>query len=175
MPGHRTPSRSTIHFTISTDSTSCVAFVRLISRAPGSTSTRRSPSCPLRASCASLIVSGHAEFSHDNELPCPAYYRVYLDTHDATIEVTPTKRSASFRVTYGEEAPAYLVVDGFPGGSSIKILPDEQKIIGISRYNHGGVPKGFASYFVIEFDRPFKSWGTWTPNDIAKGSEAARG
>lgn len=116
-----------------------------------------------------------SKFSHDNEYALPCLYRVYLDTYDATIEVTPTKRSASFRVTYGKQAPAYLVLDAFPGGSEVNILPDEQKIIGISRYNHGGVPENFANYFIVKFDRPFKSFGIWKPNEIAKGSSSAKG
>lgn len=116
-----------------------------------------------------------SKFSHDDEHALPCYYRVGLETHDATIEVTPTKRCASFRVTYGEQAPAYLVVDAFPGGSEIKILPEQRKIVGISRYNHGGVPENFANYFVVQFDRPFKSYGTWAAGNIERDSDEAQG
>jgi predicted alpha-1,2-mannosidase len=114
-------------------------------------------------------------FSHERELALPCHYKVYLDTHEATIEVTPTKRAASFRVTYGDKGPAYLVLDAFPKGSEVKIIPDEQKIVGISRYNHGGVPENFANYFVVKFDQPFKSFGTWKSRDIARGSDSAAG
>jgi predicted alpha-1,2-mannosidase len=116
-----------------------------------------------------------SKFSHENETALPCHYRVYLDRYDASIEVTPTKRCASFRVTYGDQGPAYLVLDAFPGGSNIKILPEERKIIGVSRFNHGGVPQNFANYFVVKFDQPFKSHGTWQPGDIAKGSDSAEG
>ena len=110
-----------------------------------------------------------SEFSHDDEEAHPSYYRAHLRTPDATIEVTPTERCASFRVTYGAKAPAYLVLDAFPGGSTVRILPEERKIVGISRYRHGGTPDGFANYFVVEFDQPFQAFGTWTPDGAQKG------
>lgn len=116
-----------------------------------------------------------SDFSHDQEVAQPNYYRAYLASHDATIEVTPTRRCASFRVTYGKTTPAYLVIDAFPGGSSVQVEPDKRRIIGTSRYNHGGVPKNYACYFVVEFDRPFKAFGTWTPKAIKDGQPRLEG
>ncbi|MBX3427850.1 MAG: GH92 family glycosyl hydrolase [Pirellulales bacterium] len=116
-----------------------------------------------------------SEFSHADEVARPSYYRVQLPTHDATIEVTPTERCASFRVTYGSKAPAYLVLDAFPGGSEVEILPDRRSIVGVSRFNHGGVPTGFGNYFVVKFDQPFKSFGVWTPGDVQRGETKLAG
>ena len=59
-----------------------------------------------------------------------------------------------------------MVLDAFPGGSSVEIIPAENKIIGISRFNHGGVPTNFANYFVIVFDRPFSAHGVWSPDSV---------
>ncbi|MAT69711.1 MAG: alpha-mannosidase [Planctomycetaceae bacterium] len=114
-----------------------------------------------------------SEFSHDDEVARPSYYRVKLPAHDATIELAPTERCAVFRVTYGEKAPAYLVLDAFPRGSSVTIIPEQRKIIGVSRFNSGGVPDGFGNHFVVQFDRPFKSYGTWAP-DAEPDSETRR-
>lgn len=116
-----------------------------------------------------------SDFTHDDEQARPSYYRVYLPTHDATMEVTAAKRCASFRVTYGEKAPAYLVLDAFPGGSSVQIYSDQRKIVGISRYRHGGTPDNFANYFVVEFDQPFAAYGTWTPDSINEGQATQEG
>ena len=114
-------------------------------------------------------------FSHADETARPSYYRVYLPAYDATLEVTPTERCASFRITYGERAPAYLVLDAFPGGSHVEIRPDEQRVVGVSRYRHGGTPDGFANYFVVKFDRPFQSFGTWQPGGIDRGQQSQQG
>jgi predicted alpha-1,2-mannosidase len=70
-------------------------------------------------------------------------------------EITPTERAAMFRFTFGEEKNAYIVVDAFDKGSYVKIISSENKIIGYTTKNSGGVPENFKNYFVIEFDKPF--------------------
>lgn len=105
-----------------------------------------------------------SEFSHDQEVAEPSYYRVRLDKWKATAEVTPTERCARFRFTFEEQGDGYIVLDAFPGNSSVEVIPSENKIIGISRYNRGGVPANFANYFIVIFDKPFTGHGTWEPN-----------
>lgn len=114
-------------------------------------------------------------FSHEKEVAEPSYYGITLKEYDATIEVTPTERCASFRVTYGGQKPAFLVIDAFPRGSSIEILPDENRIVGISRFNSGGTPDNFGNHFLIQFDQPFKSYGTWIPNRTDSGRRTQKG
>jgi predicted alpha-1,2-mannosidase len=108
-------------------------------------------------------------FRHEEEVAQPSYYRVHLDTWAVTAEVTPTERCACFRFTFERPDDAYVVLDGFTGGSEVEILPAENKIIGLSRYNHGGVPTNFANYFVMVFDRPFTAYGVWSPGGIKAG------
>ena len=94
-------------------------------------------------------------FSHKAETATPYYYKVYLADYDITTEITPTERAAVFRFTFPENEFSSVVVDAFDRGSSIQILPDEQKIIGYTTRNSGGVPENFKNYFVIEFSKPF--------------------
>src|SRR5690606_19288907 len=101
-------------------------------------------------------------FSHKSEIAKPYYYSVYLADHDLTTEITPTERAARFRITYPETDSAWVVIDALDKGSYIKILPEEQKIIGYTTKNSGGVPDNFRNYFVIQFDRPFTSADTWS-------------
>lgn len=107
--------------------------------------------------------------NHESEIAQPSYYRVHLDTWKASMEVTPTERAARFRFTYESDDDAYVVLDAFQKGSEVKIIPAQNKVIGICRNNFGGVPSNFASYFVIEFDQPFVASGTWTPDGIHEG------
>ena len=93
-------------------------------------------------------------FSHKAELSRPYYYKVYLAEHDVVTELTPTERAVMFRFTFPEN-DSYIVVDAFDCGSSIRIIPEENKIIGYTTRNSGGVPDNFKNYFVIEFDKPF--------------------
>ena len=80
---------------------------------------------------------------------------MYLAEHDVVTEFTPTERAVLFRFTFPENENSYVVVDAFDKGSYIKIIPEQNKIIGYTTRNSGGVPDNFKNYFVIEFDKPF--------------------
>ena len=94
-------------------------------------------------------------FSHKGEVALPHYYKVYLAEHDVVTEFTPTDRAVLFRFTFPENDHSYIVVDAFDKGSYVKILPEQNRIIGYTTRNSGGVPANFKNYFVIEFDKPF--------------------
>ena len=100
-------------------------------------------------------------FSHKAEIANPHYYSVYLADHDVTAEITPTERAAQFRFTFPSTDSAYLVIDAFDRGSSIRIIPGQQKIMGYTTRNSGGVPAGFKNYFVIYADKPFVHAMAW--------------
>ncbi|GGG47712.1 GH92 family glycosyl hydrolase [Hymenobacter glacieicola] len=96
-------------------------------------------------------------FSHKAETATPYYYRVYLADHDVTTEIAPTERAARFRFTFPKTDSAYVVLDALDKGSYVKLLPQQNKIIGYTTRNSKGVPPNFKNYFVLEFDRPFTS------------------
>ncbi len=116
-----------------------------------------------------------SEFRHERETAQPSYYRVHLDTWKTVAEVTPTERCARFRFTFEQAGDSYVVLDAFPGNSSVEINCAENTISGVSRFNHGGVPAGFANYFVIVFDRPFTAQGVWSPDSVQPGATRLEG
>lgn len=105
-------------------------------------------------------------FSHKAETARPYYYKVYLADHDVVTEVTPTERAAMFRFTFPDSEQSYIVVDAFDKGSHIEVLPGENKIIGYTTRNSGGVPDNFKNYFVIEFDKPFTYRATFADKEL---------
>ena len=109
-------------------------------------------------------------FSHKAEIAKPYYYRAYLADHDVVTEITPTDRAAILRFTFPETDDAYIVVDPFDNGSSVTVIPEENKIIGYTTKNNGGVPDNFKNYFVIEFDKPFTYTATVTDGHIDTNS-----
>ena len=116
-------------------------------------------------------------FSHKAETSKPYYYKVYLADHDVVAELAPTERAVMFRFTFPENE-SYVVIDPFDNGSYVKILPEEQKIIGYTTKNSGGVPEGFTNSFIIEFDKPFTyqatvSEGILTENKLEQESKHA--
>ncbi len=108
-------------------------------------------------------------FSHKGEIAKPYYYKVYLAEYDVVTEFTPTDRAALFRFTFPESENSYIVVDAFDKGSYIKVIPEENKIIGYSTKNSGGVPGNFKNYFIIEFDKPFTYEATFADATLKEG------
>lgn len=109
-------------------------------------------------------------FSHKSEQAKPYYYSVYLADHDVIAELTPTSRAAMFRFTFPENDNSFVVIDAFDKGSYIKIIPEQNKIIGYTTKNSGGVPDNFKNYFVIVFDKPFTYAASVTDGNIQKNS-----
>ncbi|NDV69074.1 GH92 family glycosyl hydrolase [Dysgonomonas sp. 25] len=107
-------------------------------------------------------------FSHKSETAKPYYYRVYLADYDITTEIAPTSRAAMFRFTFPENDKSYVIVDAFDRGSFVKIIPEENKIIGYTTRNSGGVPENFKNYFVVQFDKPFTYKATVGDSEIRK-------
>jgi len=110
-------------------------------------------------------------FSHKAEIVKPYYYSVYLADHDITTEITPTDRAAYFRFTFGESDSSTVVIDAFDRGSFIKIIPEENKIIGYTTRNSGGVPANFKNYFVVQFDKKVKFSSIWKNGTLCSGKE----
>lgn len=109
-------------------------------------------------------------FSHKGEIATPSYYKVYLAEHDVVTEMTPTERAVLFRFTFPKNEHSYIVVDAFDKGSYVKVIPEENKIIGYTTRNSGGVPENFKNYFVIEFDKPFTYKGTFADKKLEEGN-----
>ena len=95
-------------------------------------------------------------FAHKAETATPYYYQVYLADYDVVTELVPTSRAALFRFTFPENKQSNIIIDAFDNGSYVKVIPSENKVIGYTTKNSGGVPDNFKNYFVIEFDKSFK-------------------
>ncbi len=109
-------------------------------------------------------------FAHKGETARPHYYKVYLAEHDVVTEMTPTERAVLFRFTFPENDHSYIVVDAFDKGSYIRILPEQNKIIGYTTRNSGGVPENFKNYFIIEFDKPFTYKATFADKTLKENT-----
>ncbi len=112
-------------------------------------------------------------FSHKAETVTPYYYSVYLADYDITTELVPTERAACFRFTFPESDSARIVIDAFDKGSYIRIVPEENKVIGYTTKNSGGVPDNFKNYFVIQFDKKPHFSSVWKNGKPAAGMEMA--
>ena len=113
-------------------------------------------------------------FSHKAEVAKPYYYSVYLADPDVTTEITPTERAAGLRFTFPKTDSAFLVIDAMDNGSYVKIIPEENKIIGYTTKNSGGVPDNFRNYFVLVFDQPFANVAVFNGDGLEDNKVEAR-
>lgn len=115
-----------------------------------------------------------ARFNHKNEIARPHYYKVTFD-NKITTEMSPTERGVHMRFSFPSGGDSYVVLDANNGGSYVKILPEQRRIIGYCKNANHSVPEGFANYFIVEFDKPFVSYGTWKGHEglISSGNTEA--
>ncbi len=116
-----------------------------------------------------------AWFSHKEEASRPYYYKVFLADYETLVEITPTERAAQFRITFPDSDYSYILIDGFDMGSMVEADPENRRITGYCRNNHGGVPENFHNYFVAIFDKPFEVVGTWNGVKFLDGSDKQEG
>ena len=107
--------------------------------------------------------AGYASrFSHDREQATPGYYRVFLDDPKVTVELTATPRCGMQRYTFPASDSAHVVLDLQHGiGSTIAqsgLTIENSTTLSGYRLSDGWGGRR-AAYFVMEFSRPFDSWG----------------
>lgn len=115
-------------------------------------------------------------FTHKTEIVQPHYYKVYLAEYDVHAEMTPSARGSIIRFVFPEGDKSNIVIDAFAENSYIKIIPEENKIVGYSRQSIGyeeRKPENFKNYFVIIFDKPIKSFSLWEDDKFVEGSETS--
>jgi predicted alpha-1,2-mannosidase len=98
-------------------------------------------------------------FSHADETAQPSYYGVKLDG-GVKVEMTPTERGTRMRFSFPKGRASYLMLDGYTKLSQVKIDPQAHTISGWVNNGHW-VPGNFKNYFIIQFNQPFKAYGTW--------------
>lgn len=109
-------------------------------------------------------------FSHKSETAKPYSYSVYLADADVTAELAPTERAAIFQFTFPQNDSSFIVIDAVDKGSYVKVIPEENKIIGYStRYRRGSLIN-FKNYFVIYLSKPMTMAYTWRGNTLVKDS-----
>ena len=111
-------------------------------------------------------------FTHQSEIARPYYYQVYLADHDINAEVSPTDRAVSLLFTFPESETSGIVVDAYDQGSYIKVVPEENAIVGYTTKNCGGVPENFRNWFVVKFDKPIEGYTVYGgPGKALAGAE----
>lgn len=124
-----------------------------------------------------------SEFSHDDEIVQPGYHRVFLRNNKIWTEQTSTDRVTFYRFKYTTDSKARIIVNlgGYLSNSTmvnakvnrISNTEIEGSFSSVKRY--WGGPKDVKIFFVIQFDKPFKSLDSWKGSDQATNVSSAEG
>ena len=138
-----------------------------------------SPSTDFRHAYAS-------KFSHANETAKAGHYQVKLD-NGVTADLTAALHSGAGRFTFPAGKPVNVLVR-----ASDSEVGSENATVKVDTANHrisGSVTSGnfcgyidkadrhsyYTVHYVIEFDQPFASTGTWKNTTVTKGGTASEG
>ena len=115
-------------------------------------------------------------FSHAKEIAKPGYYGVTLN-NGVIVELTATTRSGFGRFIFpsGIEAATMMINTANDAcgaeASGVSLNPATREISGWSVGGHFcGTQESRTIYFYAVFDRPFKSWSTWSNKKTTKGT-----
>ncbi len=123
-----------------------------------------------------------------DEIASPGFYGVTLAPWDVKVELTATSHVAFHRHTFPASDSARVLVDAGhvlyglsaswssakPDGGEIRIDPAAREVSGHMTYHGGRGTSKWQVWFVVRFDTPFESFGTWddagTLHDVSKAA-----
>ncbi len=128
--------------------------------------------------CGQLVCSPlkrGSKFLHSSELSRPQYYKIDLNTHHITAEMTATRRCGIFCFTFNNAGKGHLVVNpnNDKGEGYIEVIPEKHQIVGYNpvRRIYQGIGKsaGFSGYFVMQMENVPDSFGVYAGDQSFKG------
>ena len=117
------------------------------------------------------IAENASNFDHELETATPYYYSVFLEDYNIEAEYTATGHSAFYRFTFPENQNSNLLMTLMPN-AELKIL-DGLVVEGSQSYPQSDPKRRM--FFHCEFDKPFKTCGTWDENKIIPGEKEKKG
>mgnify|MGYP003575029745 CR=1 FL=1 len=108
-------------------------------------------------------------FNHDDEMVQPGYHRVFLQDYKIRVDQTATDRVSFYKFQYLKEAQARIIINlgGYLANSTMenavvtRVSDTEMEGSFSSVKRYWGGPKEVKLFFVIKFDKPFKTLNGW--------------
>jgi predicted alpha-1,2-mannosidase len=122
-----------------------------------------------------------SHFDHKTETVTPAYYDVRLTDANIRAELSAHTRAGLLQFTFGTGGDNAILVEpnSDEGEGYVEIHPERNEIVGYNPahriYQGAGQSAGFSGHFVVQFDRPLTTFGTWTNYEPSAGSKQAKG
>jgi len=123
-----------------------------------------------------------SKFSHQKEIVHPGYHSVILDDYGIRVELTATKRVGFHRYTFPKAEQSYIF-----SALGAELGPSKMSNAMARKVSHTEIegyvendatmrrPKRCRIYFVIRFNKPFKTFGGWIGNKLISQSRQISG
>jgi len=128
------------------------------------------------------------QFSHSDEISRPEYYAVTMQSSGKRIkgEIAAASRCGLFRFTFPASPQSGLIVQAINNTDArksfsgyVRINADKNEITGYNpdqKSSHlARTLENFKGYFVMEFSKPFETYGTWSDDQIRDGAVEQQG
>ncbi|MGA7156147.1 MAG: GH92 family glycosyl hydrolase [Acidobacteriaceae bacterium] len=123
-------------------------------------------------------------YSHKMESASPGYYQVQLLQWNINAELTATDHTGIARFTFPANQPANILLPlshtlDDTAGASVHLIGDHEIEGYVENHAFCGSKNTYKVYFVMQFSRPFTTYGTWTganyggPGTIAPNTRTA--
>ena len=107
-----------------------------------------------------------SSYSHDQEYASANYYKVKLDAHDITAELTTSARVGLHRYTFSKAEDAHIILDlmhgiyNYDGKTvwSVARVLNDSTVVGYRQTNGWGRTR--VVYFAMQFSKPFENYGS---------------
>ncbi|HEX4007753.1 MAG TPA: GH92 family glycosyl hydrolase [Acidobacteriaceae bacterium] len=128
------------------------------------------------------VQTGTADFespySHSNEEASPGYYRVLLTRWNVSAELAATDRTGAVRFTFPAGQPANVLVPishtlNYTTGAHVLVVGNREIQGYVEDRAFCGNHQTYRVYFVMTFNRPFASFGTWNGTTKAPGDPSS--
>jgi len=138
----------------------------------------------LMPSSGELKISSKLPYNHKDEISAPNYYSVTMGDGGKPLkaELTATTRSGFLKFTFPASETSHIVITAIRSKQFkgfVQINAKDREIIGYNPDRMSaelGPPlPNFKGYFVVQFSKPFESFGTWEGEAIHPGNSQESG
>lgn len=134
---------------------------------------------PIKTSPATNPSDYDQSFSHGSEQAEPGFYGVAFNS-GIQAKLTATARTGFGVFTYPSTREANLLINA--GGSATGNIMSSVQVVGDNTVVGSAMSGGFCGsntvytiYFAVQFDRPFKTFGTWNAGVVNPGLRSSTG
>lgn len=130
---------------------------------------------------ATNLEDYRSPYKHAEENASPGYYQVRLDKWNVDAELTATERAGVARFSFPAGAAANVLIpvshtQTATYAADVKIVGDREVQGSVTSKSFCGGQERYTVYFVMRFDKPFQSFGTWAGGRKSDGGrEASQG